>query len=230
MSLTREDLRDDLAERAALLEFQEGLPRADAERQALAELIDSLRGDPNRQPRGILGELIAADARREHPKLAPVLAALDLVGRRAPAWGIGHIVADGRCYRPADPGETGTRAALIAPATEEGTLADLVSQDLETGRLRSRLDVAALIGLDEVEAAKTRGLPLVVFRNLTQWLRADCRGAVVIRWEQVGHAFDGVPAILSTADLAARLHNSTSRCWPRPVIAVPEAGSARHAA
>lgn len=230
MNLSRQDLRDDLDERAALLEFSGGISRADAERQALAELADRLRSDPNRQPRGILGELIAADARRQHPELAPVVAALDLAGRCAPAWGVGHIVADGRCYRPADLSETNARAALIVPATEEGSLSDLVSQDLETGRLRSRLDIAALVGLDEVEAAKTRGLPVVVLRDLAQWIRADCRGAVVVRWEQVGQVFDGVPAILSAADLAARLHNATSRCWPRPVIATPDARSISDAA
>ncbi len=223
-------LRDDLNERAALLEFQEGMTRADADRQALAELADRLRSDPRRQPRGILGELIAADARRWHAELAPALAALGLIDRRAPAWGVSHIIPDGRCYRPADSGEAGARAALIAPATEEGTLADLVSQDLKTGRLRSRLDVAAIVGLDSVEAAKVNGVPLVVHRNLGQWLRGDCRGAVVIRWERAGHALDGVPAILSTADLAARLHNATSRCWPRPVIATPDARSISDAA
>ena len=78
-------LRDDLNERAALLEFQEGMTRADADRQALAELADRLRSDPRRQPRGILGELIAADARRWHAELAPALAALGLIDRRAPA-------------------------------------------------------------------------------------------------------------------------------------------------
>jgi hypothetical protein len=213
-----------------MLEFQEGLPRADAERQALAELAARLRSDSLRQRRGILGELIAAEARRQHPQLVPALAALGLIDRRTPAWGVGHIIPDGTCYRAADSGEAGSRAALIAPATEEGTVADLVSQDLETGRLRSRLDVAALVGLDAVEAAKAHGLPLVVFRDLAQWIRSDCRGAVVIRWSRAGEALDGVPAVLSTADLAARLHNATSKCWPRPVIAVPEARSARHAA
>lgn len=229
MTLAREDLRADLDERAALLEFNAGMSRADAERQALAELGDRLRSNPNRQSRGILGELIAADARRQRPDLAPVLSALGLIDRRAPAWGVGHIIPDGRCYRPADPSEA-SAAAVIAPATEDGTLSDLVAQDLETGRLRSRLDVAALVGLDEVEAAKTRGVPLVVFRNLTQWLRGDCRGAVVISWRRAGDALDSVPAILSTSDLAPRLYNATSRCWPRPVIAVPKARSARHAA
>lgn len=213
-----------------MLEFQAGMLRADAERQALAELADRLRGDPLRQPTGILGELIAADARRQQPELAPLLAALALVGRRAPAWGVGHVICDGRSYRPAAAGETGFHAALIAPATEEGTLTDLVAQDLATGRLRSRLDVAVLVGIDEVEVAKTHGVPLVVFRDLARWIRGNCRGAVVVRWERAGDALDGVPAILSTSDLAARLHSATSKCWPRPVIAVPDARSARHAA
>lgn len=230
MSLTREDLRDDLDERSAQLEFQEGLPRADAERLALAELADRLKGDSSRPPRGILGELIAADARRQHPEFSPALATLALVGQRAPAWGVGHIVVDGRCYRPADLGEPCGRPALIAPATQEGALADLASQDLTTGRLHSRLDVAALVGFDEVEAAKTHGVPLVVFRDLSQWLRGHCRGAVVVRWERAGEALDGVPAILTTDGLAPKIHNATSRCWPRPVIAVPETRGARHAA
>ena len=110
--------RADFDERAAILEYDGGLSRADAESQALREICD-LRlaaGFP-----GILGELVQADRRRAHPDIAPVLAAFGLASVRGPVWGFGHVVADGETYRPATDGET-AHAAFIVPAVENGTI------------------------------------------------------------------------------------------------------------
>ena len=69
--------------RAAILEHDGGLSRADAELQALWEIctLKLAAGFP-----GILSELAQADRRRMHPDLAPVLAALGLANVRGPAW------------------------------------------------------------------------------------------------------------------------------------------------
>jgi hypothetical protein len=214
----------DFDERAAIAEFDGGLTRADAERLALGEILDVRLAEP---PDGILGEVFVANRRRHHADLQDTLAGLGLVGCRAPTWGVGWVVPEGRTYRPAARGELG-KAAIIVPSAADGALVDLVSQSLGSGKLRTRLDVAAVVGADEIEQAKIAGRPLLVFDTLTTWLRAGCRGAVVVDWHRAGAELDGVRAILTPQRLAQRLHNATARCWPRPMVAVPDGG--RHAA
>src|SRR5438094_6862570 len=90
--------------RAANLEFDGGLDRAVAEGRALAETYEHRREVA--APRGdLLGELIAASRRREHPDLVPVLAELGLDRCRLPLWGVGWIVVEGETWRPASIGE-----------------------------------------------------------------------------------------------------------------------------
>jgi hypothetical protein len=209
----------DLEERAALLEFSGGMTRHEAERQAAREIADSLQHLP--RPPGILGELIAAASRCWHPEIRPALADAGLLGS-GPLRGLGYIVPDGPMYRPAAHGENGT-SAIIVPSVRDGDLVDLVAQDLrQGGRLHSRLDVAEVIGADEIDRSRRHGFPLWVTRDVVGWLRRGARGIVVVRWECAGAALDGVRAILAPVDLAHRLHAATRRCWPRPLIAVPK--------
>lgn len=215
----------DYAERAALIEYEAGISRAEAERRAWGEILD---GCLSRRPDGILGELVLADRRRRDAAMQDALAAAGLVRCRAPAWGFGHVIADGRTWRPAAAGEAG-RAAAIVPATDDGALVDLVAQDLETGQMRTRLDVAAIVGADEVEAARAEGRPLLIFATATTWLRSGCRGACIVDWRRAGRALDGVPAILAPERLVEPIARATAECHPRPFIARP-AGEARHAA
>ena len=145
------DLLSDFVERAAVLEYDGGLSRAEAERQASGEILDARFAEP---VDGILGELAAAASLRCRPEIDIALA--DLRGCRAMAWGPGWIAPAGRGYRPAEQGEP-WHPAIIVPAVDDGGVVDLVAQDLATGRLLSRLDVAAIIGADEVEAARDTG-------------------------------------------------------------------------
>jgi hypothetical protein len=218
----------DFAERAAILEADGGFCRAEAERLALGEILDQRLAET---PAGILGELLAADRMRRHPAAQEALAEARVVGRRAPAWGLGHIVsAGGPTYRPAEPGEPRAAAAIIVAATDDGAVVDLIAQVLGTGALYSRLDVAAVIGADEVEAARAAGRALLVFPTLSTWLRADCRGVAIVDWRRAGRALDGVAAILAPRRLVEPLARATQDCRPRPIIATPHKRGARVAA
>ena len=77
----------DIAERAAILEYDCGLPRAEAEAQALREMCEQAS-----DASGILGELVKAERYRLHPDLASVLGDLGLSDVRGPAWGFDHVV------------------------------------------------------------------------------------------------------------------------------------------
>jgi hypothetical protein len=212
-------------ERAAILEYDGGLSRADAEAQALQEIRDHMldAGVP-----GILGELARADRRRAHPHLAPVLADLGLANVCGPAWGFGHVVADGETYRPAIGGET-AHAAFVVPAVEDGGIVDLVACTVSPRRMRSRLGVAAVVGLEEIERARETEAPLLVFDDTLRWLRGNTLGAVVVDWDRAAADIEGVKVIMCSTSLATRLRDATRRCWPRPTIAfAPE--KMRHAA
>jgi hypothetical protein len=223
MSVTA-STRADFEERAAIIEHDGGLSRAEAEALALREICD-LAGDPP----GILGELARADRRRWHPDLAPVLADLGLADVCGPAWGFGHVVADGEAYRPAIDGEPG-HAAFIVPAVEDGGVVDLVACTVVTRRMRSRLGVAAVVGLEEIEAARDTGSPLLVFDDTIRWLRGGARGAVIVDWDRAAREIEGIKIIMCPASLASRLHDATRRCWPRPTIAFAQAERMRRAA
>jgi hypothetical protein len=216
----------DFDERAAILEYDGGLSRADAEAQALREFLDLklAAGYPGIIP----GELIKADQWRRHPDIAPVAADLGLLNVRGSAWGFGPVVADGETYRPALDGET-AHAAFIVPAVEDGGVVDLVACTVSPRRMRSRLGVAAVVGLEEIERARTTHAPLLVFDDAIGWLRGNTRGAVILDWDKAALDLDGVSVLMCSASLAPRLRDATRRCWPRPTIAfAPE--KMRHAA
>jgi hypothetical protein len=205
----------DFAERAAILEHEGRLLRADAERQALGEIIDRAVAQ---LPDGIVGELSAAARHRRRPEVEE---ALGLRGKRAPAWGIARILPDGRNYRPATPDGPG-RPAIIVPATVDGTVVDLVAEDMATGLLHSRLDIAEVVGADQIERARLAGRPLLAFAGVSSWLRGGSSGIVVVNWRHIAEAVDGIPAILTPTHLARRMYDATARCTPRPAIGVPD--------
>jgi hypothetical protein len=215
------------AERAAIMQFDGGLSRADAERQALVEIYDMCMSTIPPGV-GVLGELLMADRQRRNPALAPSLEAMGLGHMRLP-WGFAHIVREGRTHRPADLGEMGT-AAVIVPATMDGALVDLVADDLTTGAISTRLDVANVIGADWIERARSAGAPLYIFSTVSRWLRGGGIGVVVVDWKHIASELDGIAAILCSPEIAGRLQRATARSIPRPFVAVPNAKGAAHAA
>jgi hypothetical protein len=205
-------------ERAAVLEFDGGLSRAEAERRALADIYQALLGCRGRA-RGILDELIRADARRRAPALEEALQALGLAGVRAPLWGFGHGVAEQDTWRPAG-GDESAMAALIVPACEDGALVDLVAQQLADGRLLSRLGAVDLLGWDELQTARDSGGPLLVYRDILTWLRGHGRGTVLLDWRSAHRHLDGLATLLCNERSAPFLHRATRRCRPVPTIGI----------
>jgi hypothetical protein len=211
--------RASIAERAEVLEHDNGLSRRDAEATAITEYLNEWRAGDLRVD-GVLGELILAGRSAMHPDLRPVLEDLGLLNARTPMWGFAHIVPNGDGYCPASPDEFG-RAAVIVPTFDGCGLADLVAEDLQSRRLLRRLGVANLLGVDQVEMAREAHQPLLIFNSTLSWLRGHTLGAVIVDWDAAGYELDGVAEILCHPSIAPRLHAATRRCWPRPVIGVP---------
>ena len=226
MSDIWQDVRAEFNERAAILEYDNGLTRTEAEAQAVRELVDRLH-EQSQPSTGIVAELADANRHRSHPDLAEVLAALGLTDVRSPAWGFDAVVPEGNTYRPAEATEQGHQAAIV-PAVEEGAVVDLVAQGLNSGRMLSRLGATTVIGADEIERARQSGEPLIVFTDGLSWLRGHARGVVVLNWQEAGRVLEGVETLLCRTELAERLHKATRHCWPVPTIAVAE--GFRHAA
>ena len=210
--------RLEFEERAAVLEFDGGLERAEAEQRALAEIRHELSGCRGRA-HGILDELIRADVRRRAPALEEALQALGLAGVRAPLWGFGHVVVDQDTWRPADDDEP-AMAALIVPACEDGAIVDLVAQRLGDGRLLSRLGVVDLLGWDELQLARDSGGPLLVYHDVLTWLRGHGRGTVLLDWRSAHRHLAGLATLLCSKRSAPFLHRATRRCRPVPTIGI----------
>jgi hypothetical protein len=226
MSDSWQDVQADFNERAAILEYDNGLPRIEAEAQAVRELVDRLH-EQTQPSTGIVAELADADRRRSHPDLVEALVALGLTDVRSPAWGFEAVVPEGDTYRPAGAAEPGHQAVIV-PATGDGAVVDLVAQGLNSGRMLSRLGATTVLGSEEIERARQSDDPLIVFNNALSWLCGHTRGVVVVNWQEAGRELEGVETLLCRKDLAGQLHKATRRCWPVPTIAV--AGGLRHAA
>lgn len=224
--MTRQDFLDDYEERAAIAEFDAGLPRSEAESFAVSDLYDRLYREPQEQ-RDIIGELAAAGRLRQHPTVSACLNELGLTELRGPAWGVASVVATSSNYHPAAPSEDAT-GAIIVPAVQGGVVSDLVACSLNSQRMLPRLGVAALIGADELDAARRTGKPLLVFADAIRWLRGHARGISIVNWHDAPKELEGVEVLLCSSFLAPRLHAATRTCWPRPTIAIP--GEQRHAA
>jgi hypothetical protein len=227
MSRELQDLQADFNERAAILEYDNGLTRGEAESQAVRELVHQLQ--ERTQPKtGVVAELAGADRHRSHPDLAEVLTALGLTDVRASAWGFDAVVPEGDTYRPAQANEQGHQAAIVPAMDDDGSMADLVAQGLNSGKMLPRLGSAILLGVDEVQSARLAERPLIVFSDALSWLRGHTRGVVVVNWQEAGRELEGVKTVLCRSELAPSLQEATRRCWPVPTIAV--AGGLRHAA
>jgi hypothetical protein len=96
--------------------------------------------------------------------------------------------------------------------------------------MRSRLGVAAVVGLEEIERARETEAPLLVFDDTIRWLRGNTRGAVIVDWDRAARDIEGVKVVMCSASLTTRLRDATRRCWPRPTIAFAQSEAMRHAA
>ena len=206
-----------LIERAAGLQFDNGLTRSEAESQAIGEHLD--RWPANCLYSGLVGELASAVRVKHDPRVEPVLRAIALLTVRAPAWGLGWVMPEGDTYRPAAAGEMGPNA-LIVPAFEGGELIDLVAECFASRQLLPRTGAATMVGHEAVESARNLKKPLFVFDRPSAWLRGHCLGVVILDWN-VGFELEGVLRIACKVSLADKLYEATRRCWPRPIITIP---------
>jgi hypothetical protein len=118
-------------------------------------------------------------------------------------------------------GDEAGKAALIVPAFEQGVLVDLVAEDFQSRRDFTRLGAAYALGADEVELARSTGKRLLLFDSVFNWLRADCRGAVVLDWKQALHELNGIRTVYCNQALARQVYSSTRRSFSPPEIYVP---------
>ncbi len=95
----------------------------------------------------------------------------------------------GRCYDPRDSGDVKVIMPVWAGPTpsiyqgvEHPVLADLIAFHPETPTLWwYRLgDPGAVLGADNLELAHAEGLPISFALTPLDWLRGDCRGAVLL--------------------------------------------------
>lgn len=226
---TDEDVAFELAERAAILQFDNGLSREAADQQALDEYLARTGLDALPLP-GIYGELDRAAKRRNEPLFQDVSGRLKLDRTAVDPWGWAYVKVKGPVYRPA-PSDPEGHVAIIAPCFDLcGDLIDLVAHGLRTGRQATRLGAAEILGLEAVEIAKETGGPLFVYRDAYMWLVGHGLGAVVLDWVSVPDTLSGVATMLCHRDTAPTLYAATRDCWPIPEIAVYTPKEARNAA
>lgn len=217
-----------LRERMAFLEFDDGMSRDEAEKRVAREYLDRCQAEKREAP-GITGELDTAASRRFEPVFQDVERRLNLTRVRAPMWGWSYVEPDGEGYHPAADGAE-DHPAIVVPYFDNYGLSDLVAHGLRSASHRSRLGVADVLGLDMVEHSRESDRPLLVFRDVYMWLRANTLGAVVIDWETASYRLSGVRTILCHRETAQQLYDVTRNCYPRPTIAVHAPKEMRHAA
>jgi len=217
-SMPRAEWLGAIEERAAILEYDNGLNQDEAERQAINEYLD-LAECEGWSAAGIVGEWDRAAKRRFDPLFQDVEQRLKLDGVHAPMWGWGYVVPEGRTYRPVAEGEDG-HVAIIVPCFDDYGLVDLVAHGLQSGRRLSRLGSAEILGLDAVEMARELNRPLLVFHDPYIWLRGNTLGAVIIDWTNLADHMSGITRLLCSADTAPKLYEATRECWPQPEIGV----------
>jgi len=149
-------------------------------------------------------ELAAAMALARDPRCAAVVDAFNLRIDAAP-WGVGFVEFDGGTYQPSESGD----AAFIIAVEEGGERIDLVACRLSDRAMASRRGLAASLGTDAIEAARSTGRKLLLYSDALAWLHAGCHGAVILDWRQAPWLLADVPAITcASLSLTKRLHRA----------------------
>jgi len=149
-------------------------------------------------------ELAAALALARDPRCAATVDAFNLRIDAAP-WGVGSVEFDGETYQPTAAGDP----AFIIAAEEGGELVDLVACRLRDRAMASRRGIAACLGADAIEAARTSRRKLLLYSDALAWLHAGCHGALILDWRQAPWLLADVPAITcASLDLTKRLHRA----------------------
>ena len=83
--------------------------------------------------------------------------------------------------------------------------------------MRSRLGIAAVVGLDEVERARETDTPLLVFDHTIRWLYARSPGAVIVDWNRAAREIEGVKTLL-----CAESHGDSPARRDAPMLAATD--------
>jgi hypothetical protein len=164
-------------ERAAILELDNGMPPAGADRQP----------DPSparvdgASPARIEAELWTAIQRARHPRVAQLLAGLGISAKLKTAWGLGRVEFFGperAYYQPAEDGAV----ALVVVVVEFGDLVDLCAIELPSQHVATRLGLGKALGLDDIDRARWDGGRLNLVDKPLDWLREPEGAACIIDW------------------------------------------------
>jgi len=173
-------------------------------------------------------ELLVANRLARLPEFDARLMAAGLLFPGPPLWGVTRVSTDKRFYQPDPDGQP----AVIAPAYENRSLADLVAISLRGGHaMRLRRGDVTFLGSDNVLAAYEWREPLLLFESGLSWSRNGCAGAVIVDWSRAAQELAAVPAIAcETANLATRVRRAFERPIPLPDLYVSQPQETRHAA
>jgi hypothetical protein len=164
----------------------------------------------------LLRELEEATLLARTPTFADSLKSVGLASCEVEGFGVARVLADTEFYEPHEDGHP----ALIVPAIEQGCLVDLVACAFGSRLMRTRCGIARLLGLDHVHNRTFFADEQVeVFADAFAWVKAGCKGVVVIDW-QVGHwPLRDLPAIrCADAATGKRLRDAFVRPNPYPPI------------
>jgi len=136
------------------------------------------------------------------------------------AWGFDFVSVDGAHYEPV----RGGQPAVIVPAIEDGETVDLVAMGLKTRACKTRTGWATILGREWLDAARWAGKPPVIFPDPLTWLRARCRGVVLLDLASARFELADLPSVACASDLFATRLNEAMRVPVNiPAIFVPEA-------
>lgn len=151
-----------------------------------------------------------------------------LGSNRLPAFGVVNAEIDRRGYYQPCEGP----AHIVMPVTEGGDLVDLVAwRTTQPERWWLRFGTGWAIGADDLGEVDRWGGPApMVYGSPLDWLRADCRGSVILDWSRdVMVALQNHAAIdCANSALAATLRDAIAQTVRLPKIAVTK--EIRHAA
>ena len=165
----------------------------------------------------LLRELLRASQLARRPAFAEPLRKFGLTSDLCPVWGIDSVSAGCDFYQPDEAGHM----AAIVPAFDGVHIVDLVACHFGTRQMRRRKGIASVLGHDWIEDAFLGNEPLRIFDNALTWLRAKCRGVVILDWQSASDLLRNVPALhCESEDLADRLKGAFERPRSYPLILI----------
>jgi hypothetical protein len=148
----------------------------------------------------MMRELLIAHRTARSPELAAALQTFGLPVSTGPVWGVSFVEIAPHNYAPG----AGGKPAIIVPLFVDGELHDLVATGLATRQTRTREGIATVLGREWIECAKIYETAVRLFGDPIEWLRNECRGAVVVDWRAARYELADLPGIVCENELVAK--------------------------